>query len=181
MSAHAETAKKRRAPWFIWLFCLASTTMVWLSVVVAGIDEVLGNAAFGLLVTAILVNTSVVTSYFLEAKYQATSKVIWLLAAVGCLVLALVVSSKAHSDALKDADTILLFVMFALSFPLGFVAAVLTPVLYTLSDMWHGLIYLILLWVALVITGYLQWFMLVPYLIGSRRRCALRTKSTDGE
>lgn len=169
MSAHAETVRKRRAPWFVWLFCLAAAAVVWLAVVVAGREEELGNVAFGLLVTAILVNASVVTSYFLDAKYQTASQVVWLLAAVGCLALALVVSSKDHPDALKDADTVLLYVMFALSFPLGLVVAVLTPALYTLADIWHGLIYLVLLWVALVVAGYLQWFKLVPYLIGKLR------------
>jgi drug/metabolite transporter (DMT)-like permease len=147
-----------------------------MAVIVGGWEEGLGNAAFGLLVIAVLVNASVITSYFLDAKYQTASQVVWLLAAVGCLALVLVVSAKDHPDALKDADTVLLYVMFALSFPLGLVAAVLTPALYTLADVWHGLIYLVLLWVALVVAGYLQWFKLMPYLIGKLR--ALRKKKT---
>lgn len=173
MSAHAETVRKRRAPWFVWLFCLAAVAAVWLAVVVAGREEVLGNVAFGLLVTAILVNASVVTSYFLDAKYQAASQVVWLLVAVGCLALALVVSSKDHPDALKDASIVLTYVMLALSFPasliVGLLAAVLTPILSPSVDGPHGLIYLILLWAALFVAGYLQWFKLAPSMASGKR------------
>lgn len=126
------------------------------------------NFAFALIAISVLVPLAVLSSHGASLRIQQIARIAWLIVAVACLVFAQYVLSLDYPDAPKAADTILLFAMLALTFPAGYVAVGLAFVYSSLllPDRGVNPMDLAILWSAFFAIGYLQWFKLVPYLIG---------------
>lgn len=171
MNVQSTTGWAWKATWCLWVVSLAVIVFVWVVLFVAGDDEPLGNAAFGLLVSAVLVNGPLLLSLFLSAKQRIISRLVWGAVAVGCLVLVEVALSNYQSAGLGGADIIVSYTMNALSFPIGWVV---TALLYALGH--SGLepplqgqlpreLGLFVYWALYLVAGYFQWFKLLPYAI----------------
>ena len=129
------------------------------------------NFAFALVVMAILLDLAVVSSYGASLRMQQIVRAAWLAIAMICLAFTEYVLSLSYTDAGKAADTLLIIVMFLLTFPAGCIGIALT-VLYSSQLLAHRAVNpldLVLLWSFFFVTGYLQWFKLMPYLVTKLR------------
>lgn len=129
------------------------------------------NFAFALIVISVLVTLAVLSSYGASLRIQKIARIAWLTVAVACLVFVQYILSLDYPDAHKAADTVLLITMFILSFPTGGIAIGFTFVYSSLllSDRGVNPLDLAIFWSVFFAAGYLQWFKLVPYLIGKLR------------
>jgi hypothetical protein len=159
---------------FIWWLSLGLAASVWLLVPLGGREELLGNSAFALLVSAVLVDVAVVTSYWLAANRFAVIRAVWLILAVVCLIFALAISAQDIPSAQKDASTVLTFTVLALSFPLGLLGALIVSAV-SQSMGQPSVVSLVVIWLLFVALGYLQWFKLVPWAV---RRIRERKQAT---
>ena len=102
-------------------------------------------------------------------KRTLTAKVaraVWLTVAIVCLVYSEYVMGSNDPNAYKAADTLLLVVMFCLSFPAGFIGVAFT-FLYSvvfLQSRPTNSGDLLIVWAAFAAIGYWQWFKLPPWL-----------------
>ena len=125
------------------------------------------NFAFALIVISVLVAFAVLSSYGASLRIQQIARIAWVGVAVACLVFAQYVLSLDYPDAHKAADTVLLIVMFSLTFPIGYIAVGLVYVYsyLLLPDQGVNPLDLVVLWFVFFALGYLQWFKLLPWLI----------------
>jgi hypothetical protein len=148
----------------VWWLSLGLAAAVWVLVPFGDREELLGNSAFALLVSAVLVNVAVIMSYWLAANRFAVMRGVWLILTVVCLIFTLAVSAQDIPSAQKDAGTVLTFTTFALSFPLGLLGALILSAV----SQWMGptsMVSLVGIWLLFVVLGYLQWFKLVPLVV----------------
>ena len=108
-------------------------------------------------------------------------KVAWFLLSLTVLVGTLVLYDPITG---RDADLILVYGMLVLAFPSSFlVVGLIALALYAidtlhvqiLSGLSYGRLSIILTWGAMVIVGYVQWFLVLPTMVSkwrSRRRQA---------
>ncbi len=160
----------RRVACVLSLLSLGAAVAVGLFFPVAGVltgGTLRANFAFALIVIAILVDLAVLSSYGTSLRIQQVARAAWLAVAVVCLAFTQYVLSLNYPDAGKAADTVLLIVMFPLTFPSGSIAIGLTFVYSSLllPDRGVNPLDLVVLWSFFFVTGYLQWFKLTPYLI----------------
>lgn len=92
---------------------------------------------------------------------------LWTLGAVMALIASLIIyDGKPNSD----ADLVLGYAMLALSFPLGFVISVAANLLGQIAYATAGYVFttnyvsIIVTWFIFFIAGYVQWFVLLPWL-----------------
>lgn len=104
-------------------------------------------------------------------------KVVW----VGFTLLILLVTLYAFDDKPNsDIDIFLSWSMLVLSFPAGLIFALLFTGISILLGKYFSMViyttylYLGLSWLILFVLGYLQWFKLMPYLVG--RLCELKRR-----
>lgn len=109
-------------------------------------------------------------------------KALWTLLALGVLVLTF--SIYDGTPATRDAELILLYGMMALSFPTSYACLLILGALGFFAEKWWGSLSinsgyatLIVEWLALFVVGYLQWFVLLPWLW---RKWKARCKCTKG-
>jgi len=109
----------------------------------------------------------------------------WLLLSVAILVGTLALYDPVSGS---DADLILVYGMLVLAFPSAFLVAGLIALASYASDTWHlhflsspgyGRLSILLIWVGMVIVGYVQWFILLPALISKWRSRARETSAGD--
>lgn len=106
-----------------------------------------------------------------------TIKWIWCVCSAAVLLVSLYFyDGKPNSD----ADVLLAYGMLALAFPISLLLAIIAGIIgqsayssfgYVLETSYWSIA---LTWLCFFVVGYLQWFKLVPYLIGKLR--ALRTQ-----
>ena len=97
-------------------------------------------------------------------------RILWLLASLAVLAITLYTYDPATA---KDADLILVYGMFALAFPSGFLVAAFVALLAYVEEKTgvpminanYGRGTITLMWLCFVVAGYLQWFGLVPWLM----------------
>ena len=98
------------------------------------------------------------------SKALAVSKVIWI---VLCLLDFAVCVSFYNSTTNRDNDIVLYLTMIALAFP----SAYIVVLLYSGSQALHvpplplGRTEMSVLWAAFAVVGYLQWFVILPWVI----------------
>jgi len=94
-------------------------------------------------------------------------KALWLLACVWILVLTLVYRGPKYRDAVEGE----LLIMMGLSFPAGWLFAYLFLGTLLGGSQTSELQWIFLIWLPLLVLGYLQWFLLVPVLVrwGSKK------------
>ncbi len=90
-------------------------------------------------------------------------KLLWIFACVSTLVLTLLYRGPKYRDAVLEE----LIIMSSLSFPTGFVVA--TSYLDAVKHATE-LQEIFLVWIPLFVIGYLQWFVLVPFVARRIRR-----------
>jgi hypothetical protein len=90
---------------------------------------------------------------------------------LGLTILVLIVSlMNLDGQAGEGTGAFLAYSMLIVSFPIGFIIyAVLAVVLYLIHDfsgayLPFGVVYVLLFWSVMFVTGYLQWFALLPIL-----------------
>jgi hypothetical protein len=134
------------------------------------------NFALALIVIAALMDVAVSLSYASSFRVQRVAHVAWLTVAITCLIFTEYILSLNEVDADKAADTILIYVMFILTFPAGWIGIGATFVYSVLFVQTRGVnsAELFLLWLFFFSAGYLQWFKLVPWLIEKWRACRRR-------
>lgn len=146
------------------------TRLILLAAVGAGIaiplasqSELLGSSAFALLVVAVLADLATMSSYAADKASQNAARFMWIVVALLCLGLTLFIAGLYHPDAEKDAGTILVITMTILSAPLGFIGFPAGGLLANLFPH-HQSVAIVGTWLVLTALGYLQWFVLVPWL-----------------
>ncbi len=105
----------------------------------------------------------------MNRRLALTAKVSWLLFAIGILLFTLHLYDG--TPATRDAELILLYGMMALSFPASQVVALILGAIGYLSEMWgeslsipSNYLTLVAEWLVFLGVGYLQWFVLLPWL-----------------
>lgn len=114
------------------------------------------------------------------------SRILWLLASVAVWAITLYAYDPATA---KDADLILVYGMFVLAFPSGFLVAAFIALLAYVEEGTgvpmlnanYGRGAITLMWLCFVVVGYLQWFRLLPWLVEMRRARHRDTASRRGE
>jgi hypothetical protein len=95
-------------------------------------------------------------------RWQSWLKLIWLAAAVVTLVIALAAFTPTPDS---EVTGTLIFCMFILSFPAGWAAyAGVTLLADQFGPIYHSRVLLTEAWLLFVIAGYVQWFVVLPFL-----------------
>lgn len=175
----------------LWLFALLLFAGLALCSYFQG--ELLGGFAFALLPTAVLINASVVLSFFLTNRGRAIAKASWVFLNVAAIAVILAGVNPSHPDASRDSQLILNYIMFTLSFPFGFIGPLilwlfgstfsLISSLFGKAELLpsaHTRFYAsnIAIWFSFFVVGYFQWFVLFPYVVRRRQR---RTEGTHSQ
>lgn len=105
-------------------------------------------------------------------------KATWL----GCAVFVLVASLYLYDGKPNsDADVILAYGMLGLAVPVGFLLAAIAALAFEALHATTGYVvevsytYIAVTWACFAIAGYLQWFVLLPWLIGKIRLRRVRS------
>jgi len=112
-------------------------------------------------------------------------KFAWCLISIGVLVGSLALYDPVTGH---DGDLILVYGMLILAFPSGFLVAgaialgsytMDTLEIHFLSGLIYGRLSIVLMWMALVVVGYVQWFLLLPAFVLRLRSQQRRASAGD--
>lgn len=105
----------------------------------------------------------------MNCRLALTAKVFWLLLSTGILLFTLHLYDGM--PATRDAELILMYGMLVLSFPASQVVLLILGAIGSLAEVWGGgfsiptnHLTLVVDWLFFLGVGYLQWFMLLPWL-----------------
>lgn len=148
------------------LLALGGVLVAVVAVLIAGSEELRGNIAFALLVISILVNVAVILGYAASPEIWKVLQSTWIGAGLACLVFTLYIAGLDHPNSYKDAGTVFVMVMAALTFPLGLLPIAAGATFDVLSTMDRAPVTrLIALWLLIFALGYFQWFKLIPAVL----------------
>lgn len=145
----------------LWLTALA----IFIAISVAGLiqDEFLGSLAFACLPVALLLNVSIVLAHYVENGSVGVAKVAW----IGVAVVALLVTLYGF-DGKTNSDIwiVLTWSMLVLSFPASLIVSLAHMALGAGLSLTIKTSFLSLAveWATYFVLGYLQWFVLLPWL-----------------
>lgn len=155
----------------LWVLALLSL----ISLPILGIfqHELLGNLAFGFLLSSALVNISIIVSCKVSRESVQLAKGGWLL--LGVIILGF---TLYHFDGKKNSDVsiFLVWAMLVLSFPVSLVINLFfAGISYLLDNLFPGAIkveytYLFIVWLMFFLAGYFQWFKLIPFFLAKFQR-----------
>lgn len=129
--------------------------------------ELLGYMAFGLLVISTLVNVTTLLSYGCSPRDLRFAKHLWVGVAVAILGFTFYLW---HREQHGDIALILVWAMYIHTFPVStIVSYCLAGVSYWLCEFCRGALkvgyaYIAAVWLLYFVTGYLQWFRVIPAL-----------------
>ena len=129
-------------------------------------EEIRGNLAYSLIIASVLGDVGVALSYGSTIAVQRATRGAWLSVAAASLMLALYIDSLNDPEASKAADTILIATMSILGFPSSIVGLCFVFV-YSALFLAHrgtGIVDLLIFCSMFSLVGYLQWFVLVPFI-----------------
>lgn len=133
------------------------------------IGDLPGGLLLSFLPASLLVVIAVVVTTIVDSPESGYSRWIWVAIGVAALLASIIFANQPITDAPKGADTILAYVMLILSFPV----ALLVPfVLMVITPLWNSsgtVIRLSGMWITFFVAGYLQWFVLLPWLCRKRK------------
>lgn len=137
---------------------LTLATSAFAGSLVAGwwLDDVRGYGGFGLLVAAAAVAAAAALSVWAAPAVRNVARTGWLAAAIVTLVVGWALGGEA-------GDTVLTYAMVALGFPLSLVVAPLAGM--ALGGETRQPLGLALLWLALFVAGYGQWYVVLPKVL----------------
>ncbi|MBP7790729.1 MAG: hypothetical protein KA024_02820 [Zoogloea sp.] len=130
---------------------------------IAGITtgDMRGQLGFGLLLGCALLAVSVAIALRAPEVVLRVMRMAWIGMAIFVLIVAIIFDGEA-------GDTVLTYAMVALNFPLSLLSAPLAgSLLGGLTKQTAGLV---MLWLALLGVGYLQWFVLLDWLCRKNSR-----------
>lgn len=155
------------------LWALALLLLIGLLLFGCFYNEIFGNMAFGFLLISIVLNTSIIISYKVENGSLQIVKACW--SVISVLILGVTFyffDGKPNSD----IAVFLSWAMLVHSFPISLIVnlhfAGISYLLYNAFsvNMKVGYLYLFVVWLVFFISGYFQWFKLIPFFIRSRLR-----------
>lgn len=140
------------------------------------IGDVWGGVLMSFLPASLFASIAAFVAAIVDAPLARFSKKVWVAVAVLSLLAAIMFASRPSSDAIRGADTILAYVLLILSFPV----ALLVPfILMGTASLWpdgESILGLVGMWLAFFVAGYVQWFVLLPWLWRKwKGRCACST------
>lgn len=148
---------------FLWF--LIPNVVVGISIYGWSIGDISGGILLSFLPVSLLTVIAVVLSLIIEKPISKFSRWVWLAVSLAALFAAILFANRSIPDAIKGADTILVYIMLILSFPSALlVPLVLMAIAPLLWGSGSGLVGLSGMWFLFVIAGYLQWFVLLPWL-----------------
>jgi len=129
-------------------------------------EELLGNIIYSLLVVSILANISNILVCIFQDRGLGIARATWVGLCFIALLLVIGISDPSRPDTIKDAGTILAYLMLTLSFPIGFLGVLLLVGLNQIFSLGDAGPYTsnLIAWLLLIAFGYIQWFLLLPYL-----------------
>jgi hypothetical protein len=129
-------------------------------------EEIRGNLAYSLMFAAGLVDVGVAIGYGSTIAVQRVTWGAWILVTVATLLLVLYIGSLVDPEASKSADAVLFSTMPILGFPASLASLCFAFVYSALFLTSHGsrAFDLLFFWSLFSIAGYLQWFVLIPFL-----------------
>jgi len=130
-------------------------------------DELLGNIAFSILPSAILLNISIVIAYIVKIRSVQVVKIGWMCLSLYVVMLVMYIAGSGHIDAQMGAEIVFAYSMLIMSFPVGFLAPFGVTALDQLLNIGTLGVYtsIVVVWLLYTILGYLQWFKIVPWVI----------------
>ena len=128
------------------------------------IGDVWGGLLMSFLPASLFASIAAFVATIVDTPVARFSKQVWVAVAVVSLLAAIMFASRPASDAIKGADTILAYVLLILAFPV----ALLVPfALMGTASLWpdgESILGLVGMWLAFFVAGYVQWFVLLPWL-----------------
>lgn len=163
----------------LWVLALLSL----ISLPILGIfqHELLGNLAFGFLMSSVLVNISIIVSYRVSRESIQFAKREWLL--LGVIILGFTLYNFDGKEN-SDVSIFLFWAMLVLSFPVSIAINLLfAGISYFVDNLFFGAIkvgytYLFIVWFMFFLAGYFQWFKLIPFFLGKFQKA--RSGPGDG-
>lgn len=170
--AQISDARGGKALIVLWTLTIAILLVTPVATWLSNREELLGNITFSLLVAAVLADVSNVVVGISRNPGVGVAKVAWVGLCIIALLLIIDITEPDRPDTIKDAGTVLSYLMLTLSFPVGFLVVLLLIGLGQIFGLGELGSYTsnLIAWVLFVVLGYVQWFMLFPYLIGRLRK-----------
>src|SRR5574340_844211 len=156
--------KTRSEKFLVVMWLLIPVVVLGTSVYGWGIGDVRGGLLVSFLPASLLTVTASFVATLVDGAVARFSKQVWVAVAVMALLAAIMFASRSAPDAVKGAETVLAYVLLILAFPV----ALLVPfVLIGLALLWPGggsILGLGGMWLVFFVAGYVQWFILLPWL-----------------
>jgi hypothetical protein len=145
-------------------FFLIHVVMFAISIYGWTIGDVLGGVMLSCLPASLLASFVAFYTTFIEGSMGHFLKKIWIVVALISLLTALMFSNKSSPDAGQGAGILLTYVLLILAFPISLLLpfVLMTTPLSSLGD--GTFLGLVGIWIFFFIPGYVQWFILLPWL-----------------
>ncbi len=119
--------------------------------------EFLGYIAFGFFPAAILTIVAILISYSMKTKSSLRlTSALWVAQCIYLIVFVNIINSPHDYNYLEKA-MVVAYPMSIYSFPLSFLLFLVTYLI--------GHLPIFVLWLVLFVSGYIQWFVLIPFLL----------------
>lgn len=151
----------------LWGFILAILILTPAVTFFSNDDELLGNIAFSILPSAILLNISIVIAYIVKSHSVQVVKMGWMCLSLYVVMLVMYIAGSDHINAQMEAEIVFAYSMLIMSFPVGFLAPFGVTALDQLLNIGTLGVYtsIVFVWLLYSILGYLQWFKFVPWIM----------------
>jgi hypothetical protein len=165
MERARSVPKTRSEKLLVVLWLLIPVVVAGVSVYGWNIGDMRGGILLGFLPVSLITVVSVVIASVIENSVSKFTRWVWLAVSLAALLAAMLFASQPMPDASKGADMLLAYIMVILSFPAGLLAPfVLMAVSSFLWKDGSNLAGLTGMWLCFLVAGYVQWFVLVPWL-----------------
>jgi hypothetical protein len=165
VNLHSQSLWESRCQKLVMVLWILIPVVVLLALVYGwSIDDRQGALLLSFLPVSLLTVIATLIALMAETAVSKFSGPVWVAVSVAALFSAMVFANGPMPDAPKGADTILAYVMLILSIPVALLVPLLLTVIAPLWDGAGGLVGLCGMWAAFFIAGYLQWFVLLPWL-----------------
>lgn len=163
----------------LWGFILAILILTPAVTFFSNGDELLGNIAFSILPSAILLNISIVIAYIVKSHSVQVVKIGWMCLSLYVVMLVMYIAGSDHINAQMEAEIVFAYSMLIMSFPVGFLAPFGVTALDQLLNIGTLGVYtsIVFVWLLYSILGYLQWFKIIPWVM---EVIMTKKRKTDG-
>ena len=140
-------------------------------------EDLRNNIALALIVTAVLADLGIATSWGSRQTVRHVAGFSWVLIGVACLGFSVYLVLEGGTEARKGAETVLLITMFVLAFPASCLAMLVVIAYSTtfLGARQMATSELIAFWLLFAGTGYAQWFVVASAVVARKRQAVSRS------